>query len=44
MAAAEWSQPSFGIELADRGHDIHFISYSQPIRLIEDHPRIHFTK
>ncbi|MCU1284316.1 MAG: glycosyl transferase, group 1 [Acidobacteriales bacterium] len=31
-----------GIELADRGHDIHFISYSQPIRLIEDHPRIHF--
>jgi N-acetyl-alpha-D-glucosaminyl L-malate synthase BshA len=31
-----------GIELAERGHDIHFISYSQPIRLIEDHPRIHF--
>jgi N-acetyl-alpha-D-glucosaminyl L-malate synthase BshA len=31
-----------GIELADRGHDIHFISYSQPIRLIEDHPHIHF--
>lgn len=31
-----------GIELANRGHDIHFISYSQPIRLIEDHPRIHF--
>jgi N-acetyl-alpha-D-glucosaminyl L-malate synthase BshA len=31
-----------GIELANKGHDIHFISYSQPIRLIEDHPRIHF--
>lgn len=31
-----------GIELAAKGHDIHFISYSQPIRLIEDHPRIHF--
>src|SRR3954468_13088917 len=31
-----------GIELANKGHDIHFISYSQPIRLIEDHPHIHF--
>jgi len=31
-----------GIELASRGHDIHFISYSQPIRLTEPHPRIHF--
>src|SRR3954468_19929951 len=31
-----------GIELAERGHDIPFILYSQPIRLIEDHPRIHF--
>src|SRR3954464_10740232 len=31
-----------GIELANKGHEIHFISYSQPIRLIEDHPRIHF--
>jgi len=31
-----------GIELANRGHDIHFISYSQPIRLTEPHPRIHF--
>jgi N-acetyl-alpha-D-glucosaminyl L-malate synthase BshA len=31
-----------GIELADRGHEIHFISYSQPIRLTEPHPRIHF--
>ena len=31
-----------GIELANRGHQIHFISYSQPIRLTEPHPRIHF--
>src|SRR5208337_3964680 len=30
-----------GIELANRGHDIHFISYSQPIRLTEPHPQIH---
>jgi N-acetyl-alpha-D-glucosaminyl L-malate synthase BshA len=31
-----------GIELAHRGHQIHFISYSQPIRLTEPHPNIHF--
>jgi L-malate glycosyltransferase len=31
-----------GIELAARGHEIHFITYSQPIRLTEDHPNIHF--
>lgn len=31
-----------GIELAQRGHEIHFISYSQPIRLVEVHPNIHF--
>jgi L-malate glycosyltransferase len=31
-----------GIELAHRGHKIHFISYSQPIRLTEPHPNIHF--
>src|SRR3954462_14894668 len=31
-----------GIELAQRGHEIHFISYSQPIRLVEFHPNIHF--
>ena len=28
-----------GIELANRGHEIHFISYSQPIRLTEPHPQ-----
>jgi N-acetyl-alpha-D-glucosaminyl L-malate synthase BshA len=31
-----------GIELAARGHEVHFITYAQPIRLIERHPRIHF--
>jgi len=31
-----------GIELANRGHEVHFISYSQPIRLTEAHPRVHF--
>lgn len=31
-----------GIELAERNHQIHFISYSQPIRLTEPHPNIHF--
>lgn len=31
-----------GRALADRGHTIHFISYSRPFRLPhEDHPRIH---
>lgn len=31
-----------GLELADRGHEIHFISYSQPIRLTGTYPNIHF--
>lgn len=31
-----------GIELAHRDHQVHFISYSQPIRLTEAHPNIHF--
>jgi len=31
-----------GIELAQRGHQVHFISYSQPIRLTEAHPNIHY--
>ena len=31
-----------GIELAARGHEIHFISYAMPIRLSEYHERIHF--
>src|SRR5881398_2325279 len=31
-----------GIELAARGHDVHFISYAPPIRLNPDGERIHF--
>jgi N-acetyl-alpha-D-glucosaminyl L-malate synthase BshA len=31
-----------GLELAQRGHDIHFISYSQPIRLTGLQHNIHF--
>lgn len=31
-----------GVELAERGHEIHFISYAQPIRLTELHPNIHY--
>ena len=31
-----------GIELAARGHEIHFISYAMPIRLTEHHERIYF--
>lgn len=31
-----------GVELAARGHEIHFISYAQPIRLGETNERIHF--
>ena len=31
-----------GIELAARGHDIHFISYAMPVRMTEASTRIHF--
>jgi N-acetyl-alpha-D-glucosaminyl L-malate synthase BshA len=31
-----------GLELAARGHDVHFISYANPIRLDQDVPRIHY--
>ena len=31
-----------GLELADRGHEAHFISYSQPIRLPKTYPNIHY--
>jgi L-malate glycosyltransferase len=31
-----------GLELAQRGHEIHFISYAQPIRLNQPQPNIHF--
>ena len=31
-----------GIELAARGHEVHFIAYQQPIRLTNAHPQIFF--
>jgi len=31
-----------GLELANRGHEVHFISYSNPIRLDAGMPRIHY--
>ena len=31
-----------GLELAARGHEVHFITYSNPIRLDQDVPRIHY--
>jgi len=31
-----------GLELAARGHDVHFISYANPIRLDQDFARIHY--
>jgi L-malate glycosyltransferase len=31
-----------GLELAARGHEVHFISYANPIRLDLDTPRIHY--
>ena len=31
-----------GMELAARGHDVHFISYANPIRLDSGSPRIHY--
>jgi L-malate glycosyltransferase len=31
-----------GIELAERGHEVHFIAYQQPIRLNTQHPQISF--
>jgi len=31
-----------GLELANRGHDIHFITYANPIRLDPGTPRIHY--
>jgi len=33
---------TLGIELARRGHEVHFISYERPFRLPENAPRIHF--
>jgi L-malate glycosyltransferase len=33
---------SLGEELAARGHDVHFISYERPFRILADRPRLHF--
>ncbi len=33
---------SMGIDLARRGHDVHFICYERPFRLPSDLPRVHF--
>ena len=33
---------TLGIELAQRGHEVHFISYERPFRLPENAPLIHF--
>ena len=42
MAAAASSPRSSGLELANRGHEVHFISYANPIRLDPGIPRIHY--
>ena len=31
-----------GLELSARGHEVHFITYANPIRLTRDLPRIHY--
>src|ERR1700678_2280547 len=31
-----------GVELAERGHEVHFISYERPFRMPADSPRLHF--
>ena len=31
-----------GMELSARGHEVHFITYANPIRLTKDLPRIHY--
>src|SRR4051794_2839106 len=33
---------ALGEELAERGHEVHFISYERPFRLPEGVPRLHF--
>lgn len=33
---------ALGVALAERGHDVHFISYERPFRLPENHARLHF--
>ena len=33
---------ALGQDLAARGHEVHFICYERPFRLLEDGPRVHF--
>lgn len=33
---------ALGVDLAGRGHEVHFISYERPFRLPPDGPRLHF--
>jgi N-acetyl-alpha-D-glucosaminyl L-malate synthase BshA len=33
---------ALGVKLAERGHEIHFISYERPVRLPVNEPRLHF--
>ncbi len=33
---------TLGLELAHRGHEVHFVSYERPFRLPGDAPRVHF--
>jgi L-malate glycosyltransferase len=33
---------SLGVDLARRGHEVHFISYERPFRLPPDVPRVHY--
>jgi N-acetyl-alpha-D-glucosaminyl L-malate synthase BshA len=33
---------ALGVDLAGRGHEVHFISYERPFRLPADGPRLHF--
>src|SRR5262249_24437081 len=33
---------ALGVDLAGRGHDVHFIAYERPFRLPSDEPRLHF--
>ncbi|HTY76718.1 MAG TPA: N-acetyl-alpha-D-glucosaminyl L-malate synthase BshA [Candidatus Bathyarchaeia archaeon] len=33
---------ALGQDLAERGHEVHFICYERPFRLLEDGPRLHF--
>jgi N-acetyl-alpha-D-glucosaminyl L-malate synthase BshA len=33
---------ALGEKLARRGHEVHFISYERPFRLLPDEPRLHF--